>query len=349
MSSLINKAINTNHNEGKYHKETLLEHLNMVEKELIEQEIKPSEAYLLGFYHDIGKVFTETFGNDDFYHYYGHETVSAHIFYEHFRKGKYNYLTTKDYIIGHIIRSHMNVWKMKKEKQIKILEDLGEYVRLLIQLGFADKRGRKIPEGLTNNFENIEKVINLIKDMQNVIYKELRIRYEMLFDDIKACESWINNSFQKHVFVLVGSQGQGKTYYRKNILIPALKKDYLVINYDEYRQQGLDIQTESRKTLKRFKEDKSIKYLIIDNTNINRKHRRRNGAYDFLTSSAFNSKFDKYNVLFLVFNTKRLEQRVELKPYIPIADLIRYDGDFQHPVVDSKILRSANATIIDVL
>lgn len=64
--------------KNKHHTQNLGDHLNFVEQKL--KKLKASKLMIrAGKYHDIGKLFTQTYGEDGNCHYYNHDSVGAYL------------------------------------------------------------------------------------------------------------------------------------------------------------------------------------------------------------------------------------------------------------------------------
>jgi len=333
------------HNEGKFHKETLYEHTKMmlesIEKfKVFDDTYKKQMLRVTVLFHDIGKLFTESIDENGYSHYYGHEVISSHIFREYYRKnhvyflednnkiiGNKNELLPEEDIMSYMIRNHLSFIRMKEDNQKKIIWDLGTYIDVFLTLLLLDKYSRIDPVQETP-FEDFKKKIDKIYDMienskrsldRPILWYEDTFEYlteENICKDIPMRKTTLRNKLIKCI--------ENNTVHTT----------VLYINMDEMREKGLNIEKEKSKILKEFKEKRSV--LILDNTNINRNHWKRNDIYEFL------SKPHKYRVIFIDIDHLDLKTRKERRKDFDLDVLVRYDGEYRKPWLDYVVRWNSN-------
>lgn len=126
---IIQKAYKFNQN-NKYHTKTLDEHMNATYNYLKQLDVqnKDMSALMASSYHDIGKIFTQTYKEGDpNAHYYNHANVGAYWFlsnigiYEESNAGEYEedmYSIRKVLDTVFYINYHMKMYDLKTEKSI---------------------------------------------------------------------------------------------------------------------------------------------------------------------------------------------------------------------------------------
>ena len=65
--------------ENPYHNENLLEHSKSVYNHLLNEEDCPETLLIAAKYHDIGKLKTKTFDENNIAHYYGHDSYGSYL------------------------------------------------------------------------------------------------------------------------------------------------------------------------------------------------------------------------------------------------------------------------------
>lgn len=98
-------------------------------------------------YHDIGKLYTQTFDKDGVAHYYGHENYSTYLyliellFKQHRNKEKLN-ISNEDYLVGMIINCHMlpYAWEQSEKSRAKHEKIFGkDFCKMLEIFNMGDK------------------------------------------------------------------------------------------------------------------------------------------------------------------------------------------------------------------
>jgi hypothetical protein len=327
------------HEQGKYHAETLSEHVEKM-LEILEREkdnYTEQEYFLLKqlvLFHDIGKAYTEWVREIDgktVVSYWGHDVISAHIFREYSR---YQDMYRQDPVLrdalSQIITHHLDVSFYNPNHLKDIYLDLGEYAKLLHQLNRLDNLGRIDPQRdtvLNRNFLPSPQDI-LEPDERKSIRANLNINYakDNLWDHIK--DIVYNNS--KVFITFVGNPGEGKSFYteqfRKAI---GNSKPIKIINFDSIRAKRGSFEEDYHKAVKLFKEKYKHYVLILDVTNIDGKHIRRNDVYTHVKQASVS--------IFINLDTKPFKRRRAIRKHIPDETLMVYDGSYKSSVLDHKL------------
>jgi putative nucleotidyltransferase with HDIG domain len=128
--------------DGKYHKENLYTHLQLV-FDLLSKETDDTDLLLCAIFHDIGKLKAKLFLKEkNKTVFYGHEYKSLEMFEEY----KHLFEIKDEEKIKYIISQHMRVHKynngtIKKEYKRKELEE-HKYFSELLLFSKADEQGR---------------------------------------------------------------------------------------------------------------------------------------------------------------------------------------------------------------
>lgn len=91
---------------GKYHKETLDEHLQMVAENVMEKYPIDSSEVMGAYLHDVGKLWTRTQDKEGNYHFYNHGNVGAYDFLSVIRCINTPVSLIKRYQVAKIINYH---------------------------------------------------------------------------------------------------------------------------------------------------------------------------------------------------------------------------------------------------
>lgn len=116
------KAAEGYNQQNKHHTQDLGQHLKSVYEKCIELNTKRI-VQIAGYFHDVGKLFTQTIGPDGQAHYYDHANVGTYILlcncgmYEFNNGWYYDTKKTLDWLF--YINYHMLMHNMTKEKTIK--------------------------------------------------------------------------------------------------------------------------------------------------------------------------------------------------------------------------------------
>lgn len=318
---LKEKRFQLSHYNSKFHEESLFQHVNfMLEKLfLFEDELSDREMELLKIlilFHDVGKLYTETLVNG-YPSYRGHGIVSSHIFREFTRNNEqmkklFNLDDKIIYIFSYIIRNHFMITKMKETKRMIVMNNLGKYSKLLTYLIIVDRLGR-----ISNDIKDEKEEIKNLKEKFKYNDNELDVQINWKFD-YNDLVSYINNN-DKVFISFVGTQGVGKTTMR-NKIIEQLNTDkhIFVFNFDELRENGIDI---SKGYYEKLREIEENYVIILDVTNINEKHIRRNRIFEIVKKS---DKSIFVNLDNRKFHLGRRNDRIN----IPLDVLVFYDGMF---------------------
>lgn len=125
---------------------------------------------LAALYHDIGKLWTMTIGQDGQGHFYGHDKVSAEIASKQLRDLRFDKKTIES--VENLIAKHMNSANTYTIKSVKrLLRKLGETdTRRLFNLQIADIKSTNNPH-FVENVENAKDYLDQILAEDDLIYE----------------------------------------------------------------------------------------------------------------------------------------------------------------------------------
>lgn len=360
------KTLQDIEHDSPYHEETVLEHSNLCIKnsrKLYKNNKDITKRMysildLVSKYHDCGKPFTKVNGK-----YFLHENISAGIFYYIFKstfENDKNFLKHTDlkeidlYVIMDIIQNHMYLNSKKSERKIiKLFKNLGKELSMLYIYFFEiDSKSKKpITEidygeintkvGYLNDLHNKTFLTTRMDDVKYINISMLEDDNELNFDQLK---NMTNKSNNKLVIVPIGIQGSGKTKLRNNLMDYNNTFEYLSLdelrNSEKVEDEGLFQLFE--KEMKKFKSSLT-KVLILDNTNINEKSRRK-------IIESFGYYKNNFDIVYLLFNNDLEDcyENVKSREYnndISLFHIVRTLGMYHHPLLDYDERNCGNVKI----
>lgn len=121
-----------------HHQLTLWDHSSKA-RELMKQHYGDAQMCEAAFYHDLGKLYTQTIGDDGAAHYYGHENVGAYMYTLHsFKLDLFSFNEILDILF--LINYHMRPYQWSQKTFQKDLQLFGEdRVRKLKLLHYCDE------------------------------------------------------------------------------------------------------------------------------------------------------------------------------------------------------------------
>lgn len=145
--------------ENIHHQYDLFEHT----MEVLSKSPKDLEIRLAAIFHDLGKLYTKSIGDDGQAHYYGHEKISESLAREYLKKLKFDNQTLDN--VCKLVSRHMDCMNTYTEKSVKrLIRRIGvDNSRKLFYLQKADLLSTANPESLdniTNAFIILDKIIN---------------------------------------------------------------------------------------------------------------------------------------------------------------------------------------------
>ena len=156
--------------QNEFHVGDVWEHTMKVINNAAKKE--PTLDVMLGaVFHDVGKIKTQTFGEDGRVHFYGHERVGAELTKEIMQRMRYPNDLIKDVVF--YVENHMRTkqWgddlsKMKQKSLRKLEYQAGKRIWKLLEVIDADNKAHKPEHCMNNQVSNIiEEILNAPRNM----------------------------------------------------------------------------------------------------------------------------------------------------------------------------------------
>jgi predicted kinase len=365
------KTLQDIEHDSPYHDETVLEHSNLCVKntrKMYKQNDSITKRMyhildLVSKYHDCGKPFTKVNGK-----YFLHEIISAGIFHYTFEPDFMNneeFLKSTSlkkidlYVIMDIIQNHMFINsfgidnKKSERKLIKLFKNLGKELSKLYIYFYEIDSISKVSD--KDNTKEMKEKIKYMNELHLNTFSTVRlddtkrIDMDLLEDNIltfNKLKDMTNKINTKLVIVPIGIQGSGKSKLREELM--EYNNSFKFLSLDELRNSE-EIDNENifhmfEKEMKEFKTSLT-KVLILDNTNINEKSRRK-------IIESFGYYEDKYTIIYVLFDNYLEDCYYNMKSReynndIPLFHVVRTLGMYHYPLLDYEERNCGNVKVYE--